>query len=171
MSKIIVRRQEYANNGTHANEIEAVVKENLIANTLSSATDVAPSVGLLKSTTDAINNSSVFKQGDVLNLTVPTGGRIQLAGRLGWARARVLVTIPLDKEITHLTSVSISGNNPIVYAPNEFRTCELSVNYASYVRNLLFIYFDITPETAWTVTTDCMANLEIIYGTTITINF
>ena len=55
MSKIIVRRQEYANNGTHANEIEAVVKENLIANTLSSATDIAPSVGLLKSVSDSLN--------------------------------------------------------------------------------------------------------------------
>lgn len=54
MSKIIVRRQEYANNGTHANEIEAVVKENLIANTLSSATDIAPSVGLLKSVNDIL---------------------------------------------------------------------------------------------------------------------
>lgn len=52
MSKIIVRRQEYANNGTHANEIEAVVKQNLIVNTLSSAMDVAPSVGLLKSISD-----------------------------------------------------------------------------------------------------------------------
>ena len=49
MSKIIVRRQEYANNGTHANEIESVVKQNLIVNTLSSALDVAPSVGLLNS--------------------------------------------------------------------------------------------------------------------------
>ena len=58
MSKIIVRRQEYANNGTHANEIEAVVKENLIANTLSSATDIAPSVGLLKSSIESI---PVFK--------------------------------------------------------------------------------------------------------------
>ena len=52
MSKIIVRRQEYANNGTHANEIESVVKDNLIVNTLSSAMDVAPSVGLLKSLSD-----------------------------------------------------------------------------------------------------------------------
>lgn len=54
MSKIIVRRQEYANNGTHANEIEAVVKQNLIANTLSSATDIAPSVGLVKSLVDNV---------------------------------------------------------------------------------------------------------------------
>lgn len=57
MSKIIVRRQEYANNGTHANEIEAVVKENLIANTLSSATDIAPSVGLLKSISDSLEGA------------------------------------------------------------------------------------------------------------------
>ena len=57
MSKIIVRRQEYANNGTHANEIEAVVQQNLIANTLSSATDIAASVGLVKSETDAIKES------------------------------------------------------------------------------------------------------------------
>ena len=55
MSKIIVRRQEYANNGTHANEIEAVVRDNLIVNTLSSALDVAPSVGLLKSVADEID--------------------------------------------------------------------------------------------------------------------
>ena len=63
MSKIIVRRQEYANNGTHANEIEAVVKQNLIVNTLSSALDVAPSVGLLKSVSDAfvpINVSTIY---------------------------------------------------------------------------------------------------------------
>lgn len=57
MSKIIVRRQEYANNGTHANEIEEVVKQNLIANTLSSATDIAASVGLVKSETDAVKES------------------------------------------------------------------------------------------------------------------
>lgn len=57
MSKIIVRRQEYANNGTHANEIEAVVQQNLIANTLSSATDIAASVGLVKSETDGIKES------------------------------------------------------------------------------------------------------------------
>lgn len=55
MSKIIVRRQEYANNGTHANEIEAVVKDNLIVNTLSSALDVAPSVGLLNSVKSEID--------------------------------------------------------------------------------------------------------------------
>lgn len=59
MSKIIVRRQEYANNGTHANEIEAVVKENLIANTLSSATDIAPSVGLLKSLFDGFSAEDI----------------------------------------------------------------------------------------------------------------
>lgn len=57
MSKIIVRRQEYANNGTHANEIEAVVKQNLIVNTLSSAMDVAPSVGLLKNTISGLINA------------------------------------------------------------------------------------------------------------------
>lgn len=54
MSKIIVRRQEYANNGTHADEIESVVQENLIANTLSSATNMAASVGLLKSMVDPV---------------------------------------------------------------------------------------------------------------------
>ena len=63
MSKIVVRRQVYANNGTHANEIEAVVQENLIANTLSSATDIAPSVGLLKSNVDSLNESLGTKQG------------------------------------------------------------------------------------------------------------
>ena len=61
MSKIIVRRQEYANNGTHADEIEAVVQENLIANTLSSATDIAPSVGLLKTVNDSLKNLIVYK--------------------------------------------------------------------------------------------------------------
>ena len=58
MSKIIVRRQEYANNGTHANEIEAVVKQNLIVNTLSSALDVVPSVGLLNSVKSDIESMS-----------------------------------------------------------------------------------------------------------------
>ena len=60
MSKIIVRRQEYANNGTHANEIEAVVKDNLIVNTLSSAMDVAPSVGLLKSVKDEADGKVIY---------------------------------------------------------------------------------------------------------------
>lgn len=68
MSKIIVRRQEYANNGTHANEIEAVVKQNLIVNTLSSALDVAPSVGLMK---NAI--SSLIKTREEAGTTDGTG--------------------------------------------------------------------------------------------------
>lgn len=68
MSKIIVRRQEYASNGTHANEIEAVVKQNLIANTLSSATDIAPSVGLMK---NAI--SSLIKTREETGTTDGTG--------------------------------------------------------------------------------------------------
>lgn len=68
MSKIIVRRQEYANNGTHANEIEAVVKQNLIVNTLSSALDVAPSVGLMK---NAI--SSLIKTREETGTTDGTG--------------------------------------------------------------------------------------------------
>lgn len=57
MSKIIVRKQEYANNGTHADEIKAVVRDDLVVNTLSSATDLVPSVGLVKSETDAIKDA------------------------------------------------------------------------------------------------------------------
>lgn len=67
MSKIIVRRQEYANNGTHANEIESVVKQNLIVNTLSSALDVAPSVGLVKNVKDGIEDTNLFKHVQLIN--------------------------------------------------------------------------------------------------------
>lgn len=71
MSKIIVRRQEYANNGTHANEIEAVVKQNLIANTLSGATDIAPSVGLLKSINDKFDTVRwVYNPFEIVNSSV-----------------------------------------------------------------------------------------------------
>ena len=74
MSKIIVRRQEYANNGTHADEIEAVVQENLIANTLSSATDIASSVGLLKSQVDqAMLSRSTLADGTNLDSVVNVG--------------------------------------------------------------------------------------------------
>lgn len=78
MSKIIVRRQEYANNGTHANEIEAVVKDNLIVNTLSSAMDVVPSVGLLKSVRDEFDvlGAVEYKEG---NGTIPNGEWLTLA--------------------------------------------------------------------------------------------
>lgn len=72
MSKIIVRRQEYANNGTHADEIEAVVQENLIVNTMSSATDVAPSAALLKSVND---KQEIYAGTTINNIQVPFTGK------------------------------------------------------------------------------------------------
>lgn len=166
MSKIIVRRQEYANNGTHANEIEAVVKENLIANTLSSATDIAPSVGLLKSVSDGLT----YKQGDTL-IIQPTY-KLHFAGRLGWGRTRFLYTIPLDKEITHLTSVSVSsGSDFSVFADGEFRVCTMTLYSSYFSKNYLELAFALTPASAWSSTSDTMAVLEMASSGTLTINF
>ena len=77
MSKIIVRRQEYANNGTHANEIESVVKQNLIVNTLSSAMDVAPSVGLLKNVGDALTIK--YKTARIEGITITSDGYVDIS--------------------------------------------------------------------------------------------
>ena len=91
MSKIIVRRQEYANNGTHANEIEAVVKDNMIVNTLSSAMDVAPSVGLLKSTTDALDT----KFDKVWNVNFPSGESSKGTALVSWLNNNMTPTTPV----------------------------------------------------------------------------
>lgn len=165
MSKIIVRRQEYANNGTHANEIEAVVKENLIANTLSGATDIAPSVGLLKSVSDGLT----YKQGDTL-IIHPTY-KLHFAGRLGWGRTRFLCTIPLDKEITHFSGITVSQSSGVIYATDDFRNCTLSYYGGYYNKNLLSVAFDITPQSAWSSSQDCMAICELGDSFTMTVNF
>lgn len=166
MSKIIVRRQEYANNGTHANEIEAVVKQNLIANTLSGATDIAPSVGLLKSVSDGLT----YKQGDTL-IIHPTY-KFHFAGRLGWSRARFLCTIPLDKEITHLTSINVSGGNGFtIFTNGEFRACTMTLYSSYFDKNCLELAFNVTPESAWGSNSDSMAVLEMASSETLTINF
>lgn len=72
MSKIVVKKQEYANNGTHANEIEAVVKENILTNTLSTSTDNAPTVGLLKTNIDLIG--SLLYQHGTFTPVIDSGG-------------------------------------------------------------------------------------------------
>lgn len=117
MSKIIVRRQEYANNGTHANEIEAVVKENLIANTLSSATDIAPSVGLLKSVKDGIESDvdaieDLFSGTKVKLVAKKSTGSVQIDGLTAYSS--LLLAVACGGKGTGVYAIYITNSNPSI---------------------------------------------------------
>lgn len=148
MSKIIVRRQEYANNGTHANEIESVVKDNLIVNTLSSALDVAPSVGLLKDLTDVITLGTITYNG------VPFTFR--KIGNLMFVRADGQLTAALPTSWANIGTLDIStGLNYNTYAvliSNEDFFVHLRVNGRS-----VDIYAKTSQSTVYIQSTSILA--------------
>lgn len=126
--------------------------------------------GSLAAQISDLNDSLTYKSGDQLVLSFGSAP-VTVAGRLGWKRGRAVFTIPLDKPITHLTSVTIPNNTAYaVYVGNDWRSCTVTSVYSfGFTHNFLCIIADITPSTAWGATTDSIAN--IMMAGTITINF
>lgn len=144
MSKIIVRRQEYANNGTHANEIEAVVKQNLIVNTLSSALDVAPSVGLLNSVksglesdVDAIEN--LFNGTKVKLISKKSTASVQIDGLTAYSS--LLLAVACSGKGTGVFAIYITNSNP-------------SITKVSGLDNIFTCSYDTATNTLTLTTTD-----------------
>ena len=94
-----------------------------------------------------------------------------LAGRLGWSKGKILFTIPLDKPIHSLKSLTIIGNQFTVYAGNEVKVCALT-REAEYVRgSFLIVRCNITPASSWSSTEDIIANIEFSDTSYITLEF
>ena len=165
MSKIIVRRQEYANNGTHANEIEEVVKQNLIANTLSSATDIAASVGLVKSETDAIKESLTKKTTRIYEWATNYFSYTYLAAKADANEVDVYGYIGLNSPLTSGTQYNLFGlpdltatwSSATVYSGVTF----LGVPFYIFPYTSDKRYFQIIPRGAITASDYIIMNMTI----------